>query len=299
MNIVPTGETLGATVAGVDLNCDLDGRAFGQVLRALGEYGVLRFPEQHLDPERQLAFSARFGSLEINVAGAFQQPGMPQIMILSNMKDERGRPIGARDAGQDWHTDMSYNETIAFANVLYALKVPRRDGRPLGSTEFANMQAAYDGLPDDLRTRLAGMSVLHDFNKFWDMMLKRPGTWRKPLTAEQRARTPPVSHPIFLTHPITGRKVLYANPGYAIRINELPEVESDEVLEFLFRHQLQEKYRWVHRWSEGDLLLWDDIGTLHNAHADYGPDEHRLIKRCQVMADRIFDPEFVRAALAA
>ncbi len=298
MQIVPTGETLGATIAGVDLNQELDARIFGDILRALGTYGVLRFPDQTLEPARQMAFSARFGSLEINVAGAFQEPGHPEVMILSNMTEPNGRPIGARDAGQDWHTDMSYSETIAFANVLYALKVPHRDGRPLGGTEFANMHAAYDGLPDELKTRLDGMTVLHDFNKFWDMMLKRPGTWRKPLTQEQRDRKPPVSHPIFLTHPITGRKVLYANPGYAIRINELPEAESDEILELLFTHQLQEKYRYVHRWREGDVLLWDDIGTLHNAHADYGPDEHRLIKRCQVMADRIFDPEFARAALS-
>ena len=299
LQVTPTGETLGATVTGVDLNDELDPATFAAILRALGTHGALRFPAQQLDPARQMAFSARFGALEINVAGAFQEPGLPEIMILSNMKDERGRPIGARDAGQDWHTDMSYSETIAFANVLYALKVPRRDGEPLGGTEFANMHAAYDELPDDLKTRLDGMTVLHDFNKFWDMMLKRPGTWRQPLTAEQRARKPPVSHPIFLTHPITGRRVLYANPGYAIRINELPEAESDEILEFLFRHQLQGKYRWVHRWTEGDVLLWDDIGTLHNAHADYGPDEHRLIKRCQVMADRIFDPAWVRDALAA
>jgi len=297
--IVSTGATLGATVEGVDLNRELDHATFATVLKALGEYGVLRFPKQNLDAARQMAFSARFGSLEINVAGAFQEPGHPEVMILSNMKDARGRPLGAKDAGQDWHTDMSYSETIAFANVLYALKVPHRDSKPLGGTEFANMHAAYDGLPGDLKTRLDGMTALHDFNKFWDMMLKRPGSWRKPLTAEQRAKKPPVSHPVFLTHPITGRKVLYCNPGYAIRINELPEAESDEVLEFLFQHQLQEKYRWVHRWSEGDVLLWDDIGTLHNAHADYGPDEHRLIKRCQVMADRIFEPEFVRAALAA
>src|SRR6202035_697450 len=146
----PTGAILGATVEGVDLNQPPDRRTFAQILRALGEYGVLRFPDQLLDPERQLAFSARFGSLEINVAGAFQEPGHPEIMILSNMKDERGRPIGAGDAGQDWHTDMSYSETIAFANVLYALKVPHRDGEPLGGTEFANMHAAYDGLPDAL-----------------------------------------------------------------------------------------------------------------------------------------------------
>lgn len=298
MKITPTGETLGATIEGIDLGREIGRADFAAILRALGQYGVLRFARQTLSPAGQMAFSGRFGSLEINVAGAFQEPGHPEIMILSNMKDERGRPLGARDAGQDWHTDMSYSETIAFANVLYALKVPRRDGQPLGGTEFANMHAAYEDLADELKARLDGMTVLHDFNKFWDMMLKRPGTWRKPLTPEQRAKKPPVSHPIFLTHPITGRKVLYANPGYAIRINELPEAESDQLLEFLFQHQLQAKYRYVHRWSEGDVLLWDDIGTLHNAHADYGPDEHRLIKRCQVMADRIFDPAFVRAALA-
>jgi taurine dioxygenase len=192
---------------------------------------------------------------------------------------------------------MSYSETIAFANVLYALKVPRRDGEPLGGTEFANMHAAYDALPEELRAKVDGMTVLHDFNKFWEMMRQRPGSWRPPLSDEQRRKKPPVSHPIFLTHPITGRKVLYANPGYAIRINELPEDESDRMLAFLFEHQLQPRFRYLHRWSEGDLLLWDDIGTLHNARADYGPEEHRLIKRCQVMADKVFDRAFLRAAL--
>ena len=106
-------------------------------------------------------------------------------------------------------------------------------------------------------------------------------------------------HPVFLTHPITGRKVLYCNPGYAIRINELPEAESDAVLAELFEHQLQPKYQYAHDWTEGDVLLWDHIGTLHNAIPDYGPDEHRLMKRCQVMADRVFDPAFLNAAMMA
>ena len=296
IKVVPTGETLGATVEGVDLGKPLSRLEFAEIMKAVGHYGVLRFPGQKLDAAQLKGFSARFGSLEVNVAGAFQEPGYPEVMVLSNIV-ENGKPIGARDAGQDWHTDMSYSATIAFANVLYALKVPRRDGRPLGGTEFANMHAAYDALPEELKARLDGMTVLHDFNKFWEMMRQRPGSWRPPLSEEQRRTKPPVSHPIFLTHPITGWKVLYANPGYAIRINELPEDESQRVLAVLFEHQLQPRFRYLHRWTEGDVLFWDDIGTLHNAHADYGPEEHRLIKRCQVMADKVFDPAFLREAL--
>ena len=153
MQIIPTGETLGATIDGVDLARPLAPRAFGDILRALGDHKVLRFPAQQLDAAQLKAFADRFGSLEINVAGTFQEPGHPEVMILSNIV-ENGRSIGARDAGQDWHTDMSYSETIALANVLYALKVPHRDGQPLGGTEFANMQAAYEALPDELKRRL-------------------------------------------------------------------------------------------------------------------------------------------------
>ena len=120
-----------------------------------------------------------------------------------------------------------------------------------------------------------------------------------PLTPEQRRRRPPSVHPIFLTHPITGRMVLYCNPGYATRINELDEAESERVLARLFEHQLDPRYQYTHRWTEGDLLVWDHIGTLHNAIADYGADEHRLMKRCQVMATRVFDPAFLREASQA
>ena len=90
-----------------------------------------------------------FGDLEINVANLFHEPGHPEVMILSNMKKD-GKPIGLGDAGQGWHTDMSYSKDIALANVLYAMKVPMRDGRPLGDTQFRNMHAAYDDLPDDI-----------------------------------------------------------------------------------------------------------------------------------------------------
>jgi len=287
MKITGSGHALGATIADLDLAQPLADAALAEILGALGRYSVLRFPAQRLSGSELAAFSARLGTLEVNVANAYQEPGIPEVMILSNIV-ENGRPLGLADAGQGWHTDMSYSRTIAFANVLYGIRIPRRAGRPLGATAFASMHAAYDGLPDALKRRLEGMTVLHDFEKFWEMMRREKGSRRPPLTDAQRRAKPPVSHPAVLTHPLTGRKVLYANPGYSVRINELPEGESRELLEFLFAHQLKPEYRYVFEWTEGDVLLWEDVGTIHNAIADYGPDEPRLIKRCQVMADRYF-----------
>ena len=286
MNVIPAGKLLGARIEGLDLSKPLAEREVEEIIQTIGRYGVLCFPKQRLSARQHKDFAARFGELEINVAsGAYQEPGIPEVMILSNIVKD-GKPIGLADAGQDWHTDMSYSKTIAFANVLYALQVPRRNGRVLGATEFSSMHAAYEGLPDHLRQKLDGMTVLHDFNKFWEMMRREKGSRRPPLTEAQRKAKPPVSHPIFLKHPISGRKVLYANPGYSMRINELPEKESDETLDFLFKHQLKPEYRYRHEWAEGDVLMWENFGTIHNAIADYGPDEHRLVKRCQVMATR-------------
>jgi taurine dioxygenase len=296
VTIEPTGEVLGATVRGADLARPLDDADFSTILLALGRHGVLRFPDQRLDAPALRDFSRRFGSIQDMLTG-FHEPGLPEVGILSNVV-ENGRPIGLADAGQDWHTDMSYNPTIGFLNVLFAVKVPRRDGRVLGATCFVNTHAAYEDLPADLKHRLAGATATHDFNKFWENMRRRPGSTRGPMTEEQRRRRPASVHPVFLTHPITGRSVLYCNPGYAVRINELDEAESEAMLARLFAHQLQPRYQYTHRWTEGDVLVWDHIGTLHNAIADYRPDEPRLMKRCQVMADRIFDPAFQRAHLA-
>jgi len=286
MQLIPSGRVLGAKMEGLDLSRPLEDGAVDAIIEALGRHGVVCFPRQKLTARQQKDFAVRFGELEINVAsGPYQEPGIPEVMTLSNIVKD-GKPIGLSDAGQDWHTDMSYSKTIAFANVLYALEVPRRNGKTLGDTEFSSMHAAYEGLQDDLKKRLDGKTVLHDFNKFWEMMRREKGSKRPPLTEAQRKQKPPVSHPIFLQHPITRRKVLYANPGYSMRINELPQKESDGILAFLFEHQLKPEYRYRHQWSEGDVLMWENFGTIHNAIADYGPDEHRLVKRCQVMATR-------------
>jgi len=295
MDAISSGASLGATITGLDLSEPLNDATFGALLRHLAEFGVLCIPHQMLTPASQKAFTGMFGELEIHVAQLFQDPNHPEVMILSNII-ENGEPIGLADAGQDWHTDMSFSSTIAFVNVLYGIKIPHRDGRALGATQFADMAAAYDDLPTDVKRHIAPLTALHDFNKFWDMMCAKEGSTRRPLSPEQRRRKPPVSHPVVMTHPLSGRKILYANPGYTVRINELPPEESDELLASLFAHQLQPIYQYAHHWSEHDVLIWDDIRTLHTAAADYLPSEHRLIKRCQAMADRIFDPSFARLA---
>lgn len=288
--ITPNDAILGATVRGFDAAKPMDDASFAAIVAALGRHGVLRFPNQSLDPAALKAFSERFGEIQGGI-GEKRKSDVPEVGVLSNVR-EGGELIGLPDAGQDWHTDMSYRDVIGFVNVLYGVKVPRRDGRVLGGTEFADMHAAYDGLPAEIKTRLATATATHDFDKFWSMMVNRPGSVRQAMTAEQRAKRPPAIHPVFLTHPITGRKILYCNPGYAMRINELPPDESAAMLDFLFAHQLKSEYRYMHSWTEHDLLVWDHIGTIHQAIADYRADEERLMLRCQVMATHVFNPGF-------
>ena len=294
LTVTPTGQVLGATITGLDLSQPLSDSVFAEVLTALGQYGVLRFPDQHIESIHLKAFSERFGAIQETSLKPDQPEACSGVGILSNMK-ENGAYIGSPDAGQDWHTDMSYRDVMGFVNVLYGIKIPRRHGKVLGGTEFANMHMAYDELPEDLKVRLEGATALHNFEKFWEHMRQNRGSGRAAMTDEQRRRRPPVSHPVFLTHPITGKKVLYANPGYTTKIHGMSEQESDEILTFLFAHQLQEKFRYLYTWTEGDVLVWEHFGTLHRAIADYGPDEHRLMKRCQVLATAIFDPAFRQA----
>jgi len=291
LTVIPTGKVLGATITGLDLVQPLGDAELGQILAALGRYGVLRFPQQQLESAELKAFSERFGDIQGSISKRNRPSECPGVGILSNIM-ENGAYIGSPDAGQDWHTDMSYRDVMGFVNVLYGLQIPRRHGQVLGGTEFANMHLAYDELPADLKTRLQDATAVHDFEKFWQHMRQHRGSSRPELTDEQRRMRPPVTHPLFLTHPLTGKKVLYANPGYTIKINGMSAAESDEILDFLFAHQLQEKFRYLYTWTEGDVLVWDHLGTIHRAVADYGPDEHRLMKRCQVMATKIFDPEF-------
>jgi taurine dioxygenase len=296
LKIEPNPALLGARVTGVNLSTPIAGKEFAQILKALGEHAVLCFHDQLIDAATLRTFSARFGELQI--ISRKTEPGMPEVSILSNVI-ENGELIGAPDAGQDWHTDMTYNRVPGFVNVLVAHKVPMRNGKVLGGTEFADTRAAYDDLPAAIKTKLANATAIHDWNFFQEHMRLNKGSKRPPLTEAQKAQRPPVPHPVFLTHPISSRKIIYVNPGFTVRIEGLSESESRETLDYLFAHVLQAKYRYTHHWTVGDVLVWDHLSTWHCALADYNADEFRLMKRCQVLADKVFDPAFIRAALAA
>ena len=212
VSIEPTGAVLGATVCGLDAARPIAERDFARILAALGRYGVLRFPDQQLDIGDLRRFSERFGEIQ---GPSLSPDDAAYVGILSNLKED-GRYIGSPDAGQDWHTDMSYRDVMGFVNVLYGIRIPRRNGVPLGGTEFANMHMVYDALPDAIRTRLADATVTHNFEKFWEHMRQDRASTRPPMTDEQRRRRPPVVHPLFLTHPITGRRKSGSNTFVAI-----------------------------------------------------------------------------------
>jgi taurine dioxygenase len=287
MKLTETGKILGAQVLGLDLSRPLDAKQVNQIIWALGQHGVLEFPEQQLTTEQLKVFSANFGQLYVSPGGRAQAPGHPEVMILSNIV-QHGQALGLKDAGQSWHTDMSYSDMIAFANVLYGLEIPHRNGLPLGDTQFVNTRAVYRALPADVTRTLEGRTITHDFNKFWEMMRAKPGSTRPPLSEAEKKLRQPAVHPALLTHPITHEKVLYANPGYAISISDMPEHDSEQLLKYLFDFQMEEKFHYSYQWKQNSLLIWDNMGTMHNAVADYGPDEPRYIKRCQVMATKFF-----------
>jgi taurine dioxygenase len=294
LSVEPSGKILGATIHGADLTRPMTDSEIGTILYAIGRYGMVRFPGQSLTPAQQLAFARQFGSTQ-RVNGHI--PEEPDMSVLSNMVGEDGKPVGINDAGIIWHRDMTYHDFPGFANFLHALKIPRRNGKPLGNTEFIDSQSAFDDLPKDVKDRLRGARGVHTGAFYQSVIEKRFGGEIGKSHAKRHTK-PPKLHPIVLTHPISGRETLFFDIGHCGGIDGLPEKEAQEMLEFLGEHQAQAKYEYSYEWTEGDILVWDNLRSLHRGSFDYEPHEHRLINRCQILSDKITDRDFMARVMA-
>jgi taurine dioxygenase len=248
----------GAAIEGIDLT-RLSDDAFNEVSRTFFDAQVLAIKRQRLEPAEYLAFARRFGRPEPHVVDQFHYPGFPDILILSN-KTENGRPIGLADAGSYFHTDYSYLAVPARLTMLYSIEVPRRGGNTL----FADMAAAYDDLPAAMKVRIDGLTVLHHYGNR-DNLDEASRTAASKLMPEQKAKMNWVRHRLVRTHEFTGRKALYAVSGSSFEIEGMRADEGRALLDDLKAHALQDKYRMSYFYDVGDVVLWDDLSTLHSA----------------------------------
>jgi taurine dioxygenase len=283
MNVSHSAAPLGAEITGLDLAEPLADDTFRAVEDVLHDRGVVVFRDQQLTEEQHITFSRRFGELEIHVAKQFLKPGYPEILVVSNVI-ANARHIGAHDAGQFWHSDLSYVDNPSRCSLLYALEVPIQDGRVLGDTLFASAAHAYETLPAPLKERLEGARAVHRFADRYKQQQETTG--REPLTEEQLKRVPDVSHLVIRSHPLTGRKVLFVNEGFTAHIEGMSRTESDSLLRGLFAHVVRREMLHAHHWQQGDLLMWDNCLVQHCAVGDYHLPLRRLMHRTTVASSQ-------------
>jgi taurine dioxygenase len=276
--INPFGAPLGAEVVGLDLAQPLDADDFARLHRAHLDHHVLVFRDQHITPAQQVEFSRRFGALQIHVLRQFQLPSDPEVLIISNVK-ENGQPIGLGDAGHYWHSDLSYKAVPSLGSMLHAQELPSTGG----DTLFANQHTAWESLPPDLQRAVEGASAEHSYlAKYAELQRRNP--WRPDLTQAQIDEVVPAIHPIVRTHPETGRKALFVSEHFTTRIIGLPEAESREVLDALFEHSTRPEHIYRHQWRPHDMVFWDNRSLMHLA-AGCPEDQRRTLYRTTIEGD--------------
>lgn len=271
------GESFVAEISGLDLSQDLDDAAWTALHRAYLTHKVLYLRGQTLTADQLYRFGERFGEIEPHTVRMYRHPERPGITLLSN-RVEMGRPKGIRDAGSHWHSDYSYKAVPANVTILYALEIPDEGG----DTLFCDMEAAWEALPDDLKSAVAGKQQAIQYR--WHRDREHPESRWKLLSPEEQAESPEVVHPVVRTHPETGRKALFVFPGITSGVKGIlgmDATESDEILRRIWEHCTQERFVYRYKWhGPGDLLLWDNRCTMHHATTDVlPPDRYRTLWR--------------------
>ncbi|NYT24385.1 TauD/TfdA family dioxygenase [Alcaligenaceae bacterium] len=283
----PLADLIGAEILNIDLSEALSPGAAKELEGCFNKHSVLLFRDQDITEQNHIDFSRHFGDLEIHVLREYLLPNHPEILVISNI-EENGRGIGISDAGQYWHTDLSYKENPSRCSVLYGKEIPDPSGdRTYGDTCFVSTVAAFDDLDEDMKSYLQTLKAEHHYQARYHKMKENNKT-RKDLTEEQKKEVPAVVHPVVRTHPFTGRKSLYVNEGFTTGIVGLPEDESTTLLNELYKHSRQEKFMYRHKWRKGDVLMWDNSATQHLAIADYALPQRRLMHRTTVAGSPVF-----------
>jgi taurine dioxygenase len=270
----PGAPRLGAEITGVDLR-SMDDAVFDTIHSAWIEHQVLLFRGQSLDDHDLIAFSRRFGDLDhapIQENGQRIANGMPEIYVVSNVI-ENGVAIGSLGYGEAvWHTDMSYLQAPPKASMLYALEVPPSGG----DTSFVDMYAAFEELPESLRSQAMGLRVKHDGT------YNSGGYVRQGVTPTDDPRQAPGTlHPLVCTHPESGRRMLYLGRRRMAWLEGFDPAQSDALLDEIWTHATQARFVWTHQWRVGDLVLWDNRCTMHRRDP-FDANTRRVMHRTQV-----------------
>lgn len=283
MQIRKLAHALGAEIVGVDLTQPLDPGVIQAIRAAWLEHLVLLIRNQVLTPEQHIAFSRRFGELELHPNRYNRRADHPEVYVVTN-KMVDNKPSDTRSVGRRWHSDGAYKLTPSMGSLLYSSEIP-----PVGGdTLFTNMYMAYETLSPKLREVLDGLYALNDRGAAQNNRNVDPAR-----VAERLKLTPPVVNPVVRVHPETRRKALFVSENVTTRFEHMTPEESRPLLEYLFAHSVRQEFIYRHRWQVHDLLMWDNRCTMHLAPPDYDLTQPRYLTRTTIAGTplgRLYQP---------
>jgi len=290
LEVHPTGYDVGAEIKGVDLGKPLTAETVERIEAAFRAHQVLLFRGAQLEPQAFVDFSASFGALRRHIQAAFRHPTVPEIVYNRNVDDdgkfdEAGASRGVtNNLREGWHSDSSYEDPPVKATSVHALEIPSSGG----NTCFASAYRAYETLPAAFKERIKDLKAEFALGR------NKRNDQTKALTAKlpkHAKEEPTVAHPVVCRHPETGRPAIFANPLITVRILDVGDAESEDILETLFDHihaAGTSDEHWEHQWQVGDTLMWDNRGGLmHSGRKDYPLNERRIMFRCAIGASAI------------
>jgi taurine dioxygenase len=273
--------SIGAVIRGLDLR-DLDERTVAAVRQVWLERKVVFFPGQNLDPDSHLAFASYFGTPTEGHPVIPGIPGYPNIFEIDYTKARElyatYGDVATRRQGIDWHTDVTFVKRPPLGSILNAKVIPPSGG----DTLWSDQGAALRDLSPSLQEYLSTLHAVHDGRDTFKNALKRFG--KAKWEGKQFEELEPVTHPVVRTHPETGEKILFVNPGFTSHIVELDRRESDVLLRFLYEHSVRPEFTVRYHWTAGDIGFWDNRSTQHAVVGDFGT-QHRLIQRVTLKGD--------------